>query len=305
MGAFFVFLVEEGEVSFYEKPTTLLFVGDIMLSRQIGAIIEREQDPLFHTLRIKDAVSEADIAFANFENPASDRGINQGSIYSFRAKPDLVRSLSFAGFDIVSVANNHMFDWGSDAFSDTLKHLNEYGVFPVGGGSDYSAAHSPVRIEKHGEVFCFLAYSQFASEYVSGKNAKPAMAKLALLAVVEDITKAKNSNCPTVIISLHWGNEYETSPTLAQKEIAHALVDAGAHLIIGHHPHVVQPVEEYREGLIAYSLGNFIFDQNFSEDTRKGLLLRVVMHKGTIVSYDTEEVHFTDSFQPYLGSLVE
>jgi poly-gamma-glutamate synthesis protein (capsule biosynthesis protein) len=297
----FLFGQKEGLNVFYPKPAKLIFVGDIMLSRQIGVIINQEQDPLFPFLRITERIQNADIAFANLEGPASTQGTDQGSEYSFRAEPDTLKGLSFAGFNVVSVANNHSFDWGPLAFQDTISYLKKNSVLSVGGGDNFASAHTPARIEKNGEVFCFLGYSQFANDYVSGKDSSPSMAKLDIDQMTVDINKAKTDSCTNIIISIHWGNEYEIHPQDSQRVIAHALIDAGANLVIGHHPHVIQDVESYKNGLIAYSLGNFVFDQNFSEDTRKGMMLEVIVNSGKIVSYTSDIIRFTEKFQPYVS----
>lgn len=280
-----------------KNPTNLLFVGDIMLSRQIGGIINREQDPLYHFLRIAEVTKLADIAFANLESIASTLGENVGSIYSFRAEPDTLKGLVYAGFDVVSVANNHAFDWGHGAFMDSQNYLDKLGIAHVGGGKDLVEARKPVIIERNGTKFAYLAYSEFASRNpVSGV---PAVAPLDLELMKEDVASAKNV-ADVIIVSLHWGTEYATTSGPAQKEIARALIDSGVLIVAGHHPHVIQEVEKYHGGLISYSLGNFIFDQNFSAETREGLMLEVTVDRGEIDSYKSIIVHFNSTFQPYV-----
>jgi len=115
----------------------------------------------------------------------------------------------------------------------------------------------------------------------------------------EDISNL-GADSSVVVVSIHWGEEYETSPSTLQRKIAYELIDAGADLVIGHHPHVIQEVEVYGNGLIAYSLGNFIFDQNFSEETSRGLILEVVFSDGDILSYKTTEVNFNEKYQPFI-----
>lgn len=280
-----------------EKTTQLVFVGDIMLSRSIDKIITREGNPFFHFLKIKEITERADITFGNLEGPASVRGIDQGSIYSFRANPDNLKGLVFAGFDIVSIANNHIFDWGKGAFVDTIDHLNALGIMPVGGGKNSVEAYAIRKIVRNGETFCFFAYSEFTS-LAPSKN-YPAIFGLNEKEMIRDINRAKVDQCQAIIISIHWGNEYETESSLWQQQLAHTLIDQGATLIVGHHPHVVQEVEKYKDGLIAYSLGNFVFDQNFSDETRKGLILEVSMKKGLIQSFRKIPIAFSRDFEPY------
>lgn len=278
-----------------EKKIHLVFVGDVMLSRQIGKIIEAN-GPTYPFTLIKQYIEEADIAFANLENPVSVRGFNQGSIYSFRAKPDTLKGLKFAGFDIVSIANNHMFDWGMEAFVDTIEHLSAESIKFVGGAKRIEETRVPVIFQESGERICYLAYTQFAPRNTPQGN--PGMAFLDTQSVISDINSSNAQGCSTTIISLHWGNEYETKYSQEQKEIARKLVQAGADIVIGHHPHVLQEIEEYEGGLIAYSLGNFIFDQNFSEDTKKSQILNVYIENGKVVSFNTIPIGFTENFQP-------
>jgi poly-gamma-glutamate capsule biosynthesis protein CapA/YwtB (metallophosphatase superfamily) len=284
------------ENSAKSETVKMLFVGDIMLSRQIEVIANREENPIFHFLKIGEVTRSADIAFGNLESPVSVRGQNLGSIYSFRASPKMLEGLVYAGFDIVSVANNHAFDWGPDAFLDTQMHLEKVGIVSVGGGKDIAEARKPVIIERNGAKFAYLAYSEFATKYPSSNY--PAVAPLDRKKMKEDVMGAKLL-ADVVVVSIHWGAEYETRANDEQKTIARELVDQGALLVIGHHPHVVQEVEEYGDGLIAYSLGNFVFDQNFSQDTSKGLMLKVEISDKKIARYEEMVVRFTPMFQVY------
>lgn len=284
------------ENSAKSEAIKMLFVGDIMLSRQIEAIANKEQDPLFSFLRTSEIIQAADIAFGNLESPVSVRGENVGSIYSFRAHPDMLKGLAYAGFDIVSVANNHAFDWGPDAFLDTQMHLENLSIAHVGGGKNIGEARKPVVIQKKGSKIAFLAYSEFATKNPFPNY--PAVASLDLEKIKEDIALAKTL-AEAVVVSVHWGVEYEIRANDEQKTIARELIDSGALLVIGHHPHVVEEVEEYHGGLIAYSLGNFVFDQNFSADTRKGLMLQAVISEGNLVSHTETTIRFTDKFQPF------
>ncbi len=282
---------EEGEVI---EDVELLFVGDIMMSRYIGELISREGGSDFLFEYVRDVLSDADIVFGNFESPVSRRGVDQGGIYSFRTDPDALGGLARAGFDIVSLANNHIFDWGSEALVDSPKHLEEHGILSVGVGGTDLEAREPKVITRKGVSVAFLAYSQFAP-----KKSIPAVARLDEDLVIKDIQSIRTSNAADIIVvTVHWGDEYETQENVDQQRLARLFVDAGADIIIGHHPHVLQSVEEYNNGLIAYSLGNFIFDQNFSTDTRKSTILRVEVNKGGFKKYSLLPINFTQIFQP-------
>lgn len=291
---------EDVPVADSKNTKTLVFVGDIMLSRQIGKIMTTEDDWRFPFQYVRDFLRNADLVFGNLEGPISGRGKNQGSIYSFNADPYAVQGLADANFKVVSVANNHILDYGPQAFLDTLAVLKVAGIDPVGGGVDYESAHTPV-IETLGDTkIAFLGYTNLLPQRVGTKDASPAVAYPDEETVKHDIIAAKR-HADIVVVSFHWGEEYHTAHNAWQERMAHAAIDAGASLVIGHHPHVVQEVESYNGGYIAYSLGNFVFDQNFSEDTSKGLLLEATVNNKKVDSVKTFTVSFNSSFQPIIN----
>lgn len=299
-GMFFVYakpLMHSGNVENNTDELTMIFVGDIMLSRKIGEIVDNN-GPEFPFVYIATTTRAADIAFGNFENPVSLKGQNQGSIYSFRANPKTLDGLTFSGFDVLSLANNHILDWGEAALLDSIEEVRRHNMLPVGVGNTLSAARKGSVIEKKGMVVCIFAYSQFSGWYGS-KDSSPAIAPLDLSLITEDLQRASVEGCGIKVISVHWGTEYETTASAEQRSFARNLIDAGATAVIGHHPHVMQEVEKYNGGLIAYSLGNFIFDQNFSKDTRNSAILHVTFHKNSIRDYKLIPIHFTEEYQPY------
>jgi poly-gamma-glutamate capsule biosynthesis protein CapA/YwtB (metallophosphatase superfamily) len=284
------------------KPITLLFGGDVMLARDIASTIANQQDPLYPFLRIATTTQAADLMFVNLENPVSTRGSNQGSEYSFRAEPtSTINALTYAGIDVVNLANNHIFDYGRTAANDTMQYLRDTGIDYIGFGQNYSEANEPV-IETIGQTkIALLGYTQFYASSSWATEAKSGLSSYRSDTIVQkiaDIKKAKQADL--VVISLHWGEEYKTKANATQKALAHKLVDAGADLIVGHHPHVVQEVEEYNGATIAYSLGNFVFDQNFSTDTKHGLLLKAILSGNEVIATEQIEIEFTKDFQPYI-----
>lgn len=283
------------------KPITLLFVGDIMLSRLIGDIMARNNDWRYPFLETADFLKSADITFGNLEGPISARGTNVGSIYSFRSDPRAIEGLLYAGFDVLSIANNHIWDYGADAVRDTLVVVKNVGIGVVGGGTNYQEAHTPVIKEVKGAKVAFLGYTDLIPSSLGSKTSKPAIAYLNLEQAITDIKEARKL-ADLVAVSVHWGNEYETTHNLNQEKVAKAFIDAGAQLIIGHHPHVVQPVEEYNGGYIAYSLGNFVFDQNFSPDTKNGLALKITLTNKKVSQIESLQIRFNSSYQPILTS---
>lgn len=278
---------------------TMLFVGDIMLSRAIGSAMAKRNDWTYPFALIGDYVRNADLTFGNLEGPISDRGTRVGSIYSFRADPRVVEGLTFAGFDVVSVANNHMWDYSRDAYNDTLSILEKNAIGHAGGGGDYTQAHTAIVKDMNGTKVAFLAYTNLLPQFLGKIDAKPSVAFPDEAQMVSDIALAKR-RADIVVVSFHFGDEYATTHNAYQENIAHAAVNAGASLVVGHHPHVVEDVEQYKGVYILYSLGNFVFDQNFSDDTKKGLIAEVAVKNKKIVNLTTREINFTSTYQPFL-----
>ncbi|MES2215792.1 MAG: CapA family protein [Patescibacteria group bacterium] len=305
LGSFFYF--NPGKVNFVgsaadrEKGVNLrlVFVGDIMLSRNIGSLMVENNDWGYPFEHVKDFLKKADLTFANFENPVSTRGENVGSIYSFRVDPRVLQGMTDSGIDVVSIANNHIWDWGPEAFADTLTLLPASDITPVGGGNDYATVHTPVVKDVKGTKIAFLAYTRLVPGFLSRTDSVPAVAYPTIEQIALDVDVAKTM-ADLVVVSFHWGNEYETKHNAEQELWAHAAIDAGANLVVGHHPHVMQEVERYNDGYIAYSLGNFVFDQNFSEDTSKGLVLEVLVDDKKIQEVKQHIVTFNKTYQPSL-----
>ena len=280
-----------------DKEIKMIFVGDMMLSRSVGALMAKTNEYTYPFTAIGEYFKSADLTFGNLENPVSSRGVRVGSIFSFRADPKTIEGLTFAGFDVVSIANNHMWDYGREAFIDTMAHLTEAGINFVGGGHNNEEAHRPVIKYINGTKIAFLAYTEFLQNAISGIDSA-GITKWDIEQMKKDIAEAQQSN-DIVVVSLHWGEEYKTQHNQKQENMAKAAIDAGADLIIGHHPHVRQEVEQYKNGWIAYSLGNFVFDQNFSAETVRGLVLEVTLSDRKIKSVDTKQIIIKD-YRPEL-----
>lgn len=280
--------------------TTLLFGGDVMLSRGINNVMSKRNDFTYPFHRVQELTSSADIAVVNLEGPISSKGMNIGSIYSFRADPKSVEGLAFAGIDLVTLANNHMGDYGPEALSETLELLQKAGIEAAGAGADMTAARTARFLEVNGIKIAFLGATPLSTSWLTSLTSMPAVAPFDEQLMIEDIDAAQKQGADIVVVLLHWGNEYETKRTPSQEIVAHHLIDAGATMVIGHHPHVVQEVERYNGGVIAYSLGNFVFDQNFSEDTHHGLLLKVTLKEKDVYAVEEIPIQFSDSYQPYI-----
>jgi len=279
-----------------DSTVKLIFVGDIMLSRQVGMKMAALNDYLFPFRKVADYLKSADIAFGNLESVISSKGIKVGSIYSFRADPRAALGLQYAGFDVVSIANNHIWDYSLAAFVDNLNNLKTVGIGAVGGGMNFAEAHSPWIKEINGEKIAYLAYTDLLSVSISAGADSPRVSYLDETQMIADIQKAK-SQANIVVVSMHEGDEYQTKHNAKQEQIAKIAIDTGASLIIGHHPHVVQEVEPYKNGWIAYSLGNFVFDQYFSKETMSGLILEVTVENRKITSVKQIKTEISNDFQ--------
>ncbi|MBP6060493.1 MAG: CapA family protein [Candidatus Pacebacteria bacterium] len=279
---------------------TMNFTGDIMLDRGVeNSVIKNFNNDfgaLFENLEI---LKKADISFANLEGPVSDIGRDRHNLYSFRMNPTVIPTLAGAGFDIVSVANNHVGDWGRDAYADTLSRLQENEILYTGGGVNAKSAEEPTVIEKYGIKIGFLGFSDVGPDWMKATD-EPAQAGLLLASNprFDEIVKNASAKVDYLVVSFHWGDEYKVIHNARQEFLAHKAVDAGAKLVIGHHPHVMEDTEVYKNSFIAYSLGNFIFDQGFSQNTMQGMLLQIKLGRDGSMTTQKNIVKLNSVFQP-------
>lgn len=280
---------------------TLAAVGDVLMHEAVkrsasthGAAEAHGGYPWLYA-PVADLLQEADLAFANLETPIAPDAGKGTREYVFNAPPEALRALRAAGIDVVSVANNHAFDQGRPGFEETLRRLAAEGILAAGAGPAGRAA-GPLRVEANGLSLAFLAWAHFFNQAGNECPAKRAgdreCLQAALLdreAAVEAVREAA-AGADAVVVSLHWGVEYEPQPRAEDVELARRLADAGALVVLGHHPHVLQPIELHRRpdgstAVIAYSLGNFVSNQSRKyvhgvtpervAATRDGALLRV------------------------------
>jgi poly-gamma-glutamate capsule biosynthesis protein CapA/YwtB (metallophosphatase superfamily)/DNA-binding beta-propeller fold protein YncE len=284
------------------EKITLFFVGDVMLDREVKKAIEKygEGDFKFSFLKISPLLKEADILVGNLEGPVSDKGKKVGSIYSFRMDPKAIEGLKFAGFDILSLANNHIFDYGREALEDTFLRLQDAGIDYLGGGFNEIEACSPKIKEIKGTKIAFLAFTNLGSPFWQAKSATSGICWLDKENLEKGIKGAKNK-ADLVIVLFHFGNEYEKKPNIEQKDFAHFAIDSGADLVVGDHPHVIQEIEEYKGKYITYSLGNFVFDQAFSKETMEGLVLKVIVEEKKIKEVSQIKFEINQYFQPEIS----
>ena len=270
---------------------TLVAIGDVMMHKPMvpGAFDEEtgtyDFSGFFEPLR--DLFEAADWAVANLETPIAgdDRGFPGYPM--FNAPVGLADALAEAGFDVVSTANNHSLDQRFSGLAATLRTLRERGIVPVGTAETQAEADAVNIVGKKGVAGAFLSYT-YGTNGMPIPEDKPFAVNLIDEAnIAADIAKARTAGADFVAVSLHFGNEYQREPSEEQRRIARHTIESGADLVIGHHPHVVQPYERYRvdnpdgtsrEGLIMYSLGNFVSNQ-FGDYKEYGAVLKVTFRK--------------------------
>jgi len=257
LSAFVVFALIVGGCKPEAAPSpsvTLALLGDVMLGRGIEASTES-------FAFLQPQLAAADLALVNLESPLTDAPPLADTPYILCAPPSSVDALTAAGFDLLSVANNHWLDCGIDGYEETQTVLQDAGLGAIGLGT------KAYRREVNGVKLSFFAFNA-----VSGFDV-PRAARF---------VQAERADGAVVIVSMHWGAEYQSAPTEYQEEIAGTLAEAGAALIWGHHPHVLQPSRWVGETLVLYSLGNALFDQHGLPDTRRSAMVVVTLGRSGV-----------------------
>jgi poly-gamma-glutamate synthesis protein (capsule biosynthesis protein) len=271
------------------NPTTTVkirAVGDIMMGRHVGVLSHQKDDWTWAFKETIPKLPPADFVVGNLEFPIVDKCPYRSDGMVFCAPPESMNGLAFAGLNLVSLANNHSGNYGSAGLETTVDTLNANNISPL---SEYQTEIKIINSIPIG----FLALHDLYTPINASKTT--------------DIIQDLKSKAAIVIILAHWGNEYETFASVRQKKLAEEIIQAGASIIIGSHPHVVQPIDSTDTTLVAYSLGNFVFDQMWSEETRKGIILDLDLEfTGTSLTHITPTTHpitIHDYGQPRLDKL--
>jgi poly-gamma-glutamate synthesis protein (capsule biosynthesis protein) len=269
-------------------PITMFFTGDIMLDRSVAKRAEEYGNESL-LAKVAPLFKGNDLIIGNLEGTITDNvsiARKDHSLLHFTFDPELAHILSDNGFTHVSLSNNHSLDFGWKGYEKTKEYLKEFGIDFFGSARNDDNLSTIVEVK--GKHICFVGYHQLFSPDESG--------------ILSEIARIRPT-CDFLILTAHWGIEYKNTQSVEQTRLAHEFIDTGADLIIGTHPHVVQPVEIYKNKAIFYSLGNFIFDQYFSPETSQGLavslelsdtrsffkLIPVSIHYGE-VSFATSEI---------------
>ncbi len=256
-----------------DVPIRILNFGDLMLDRSVKKQIdEYGEDYLFAPLNTTSVkfFETADIISVNLEGPFADTRRDTTKEIAFRFDPALLPMLQRHRFTVFSAANNHSYDMGGEGFKESLENLREAGFLVY--GEQYQVTSTALLVhEVSGKKIAFIGVNDTNSP-------------IPLEATKTLIQKAEKE-ADVTILNAHWGEEYRAVSNSRQQELAHAFIDAGVDVVIGHHPHWVQEMEIYNDRLIFYSLGNFVFDQYFSKATQEGLAVGLALYPNEMVAY--------------------
>lgn len=259
------------------RQATFLAVGDIMLSRGVAKAMDRRNDAQAPFRSMENVFRSTDFNFGNLETPFSGNDSRVGKGLIFNARERDVAGLREFNFKILSLANNHALDQGPKGLRNTLDHLRANGLQPVGAGMNLDDAWRPATIIANGIKFGFIATS-YASYNDGGVDRNDYVARMEDLDRLRlGIEKLRAEKVDFIVASMHSGTEYKRNPDKPAVDFAKAAIDFGADIVIGGHPHWIQTFEVYRGKYIFYSLGNFIFDQDWSIDTQEGLALKITV----------------------------
>ena len=275
----------------------LTAVGDIYLGgRMQEHVIKDPTYPFAATLPI---LKDSNLLLGNLEVPLSLKGkVWLDKTYTLQSDPRGVHALKAGNFHVVTLANNHIMDFGPDALYETISILDKHGILHAGAGANLTEARKPAVVKTGNLTIAILAYNNTFPLEFNASHKKPGTAYGKLPHIIDDINKAKENGANFVVVTFHWSSELLEYPKDYQKQFAHKCIDAGASLIIGHHPHVLQGLEVYRGGLIAYSLGNFAFG-TYSNKVKDSIILKVLLDTEGIleaiiypVNVNNHEVNF-------------
>jgi poly-gamma-glutamate capsule biosynthesis protein CapA/YwtB (metallophosphatase superfamily) len=290
-----------------EPVTRLLFTGDLIPARcTLAKIRNLGGDFTLPFQPLHGLLSSADVTIGTLDATASDAGTPFGctATFSLAAPAAAVDGFKYAGYDILANAANHIKDCGTSACGDramfeTDANLRKAGIKPVGTGKDLAEARAPAVVVRNGIAFAFLAYDDIAPYYHATADSAGA-APLDPDTIAEDVANARKV-ANVVIVVPHWGIEYTTAPSDRQRAFARAAAAAGADMVVGNHPHWPQAHERIGGTFVAYALGNFVFDQDWSLETQQGALLDATFTGTRLTATRYIPIHIYDQYQPRLA----
>jgi poly-gamma-glutamate capsule biosynthesis protein CapA/YwtB (metallophosphatase superfamily) len=291
------------------EVTTIAAVGDIMLGRRVGQL--HADDPTAPLLPLSRRLAAAEITVGNFESTLSIAGTPRQGSDSFAASPRVLPGLRRAGFNLLSLANNHVGDYGDAALRQTVSRFAGAKIATVGAGRNLAAARRPVIIQRDGVRVGFLAVDSIG-ETPAATSTRPGTNRLNMpprtgalnrsqLRRISGDIRALSRRVDTVVVLTHWGTQYTHRPEPSQRSAARAFAAAGADLVIGGHPHWVQGWEAAGSAVVVHSLGNFVFDMDFQVKTNEGVFLEVVLWGGQVKAVEPVPYVIGRDFVPRLA----
>lgn len=266
------------------RRVTLLFTGDVMLGRSVNNNIFKSHNPSWPFIYVQDVLRSADITYINLESPLVANCPLTNSGMKFCGDAGNVLGLVSSGVDVASLANNHATNYGVSGLAETVEVLDANDIAVTG-------LATPVTLERNGYNYTFLSFNDVGLFEGIAQTDSGAM--------YEQIRAAKSED-NLLIVTFHWGNEYQATPSARQQDIARRSVEAGADLIVGAHPHWIQSSEVYLGKPIYYSLGNFVFDQEWSVETKRGLVVRFTYLGDRLLKTEELPVQIENFGQPRL-----
>lgn len=271
-------------------------VGDLMLGSWVTPVLE-QNGATYPYQKTTPYLESADLAIANLEAPFTLEGELFEKKFNFKVPPKFASGLPQGGIDVVTLANNHTMDYGETGLISTFETLDRVSIHYSGAGQNKQQAHQPVVVEAQGRRIAFFGYSMtFPTEFYAGDDsAGTAYPEPDLMAA--NISMWDDS-VDFVVASFHWGAEKRETPKDYQITFAHLAIDSGADLVLGHHPHVLQGLEVYKNRLIAYSLGNYVFG-SYSKHSVDSIILKVILRDDGLfyarcvaINVDNRQVEF-------------
>ncbi len=268
-----------------EEQLSILFTGDVLLDRGVRPIAEhRGVAYLFDS--VQTAFQQADAVVVNLECPLTDTLSPVNKRYIFRANASWAEDLRRVGITHAAMANNHTNDQGRRGLLATYTHLNRAGIVPLGYGTSYEEQSTPAIIEKGKTRTAVFNAVMMTLENWHHTEGKPGICQPTAERLVQTIAAYRAQHPETAIVAvLHWGVEFNSMPSITQRMLARQLADAGVDAIIGHHPHVTQPIDTVGHTLVCYSLGNFVFDQH-PPLTRECIMVKLNIKAGKPIGYE-------------------
>lgn len=266
-----------------EKTVTMIATGDVIPARSVNYKMVTGKGFRWPFEKTADVLRSADLTVINLETPIFSGCVPTVEGMRFCGDQGVTEGLAYAGIDVATLGNNHAGNYGREGVEETVRLLERAGILPVGVGTRYKTMK--------GVRFAFLSYDDIGPRVDGVPWADEQTIR-------REIAEARK-NADVVIAAYHWGVEYVTQPSSRQRELGYVAIDAGADLVLGNHPHWIQPVELYKDTLIAYAHGNFVFDQEWSEETKRGVVGRYVFYEGKLVDVEYLPVRIMDYGQPY------